>query len=199
MDVPVSANIIIAVVVLVSMYITKPAEFNVSLASLLFPALPTVPFLILGSSVGYAGWRMRKPKPETPDTPTAQPAVTSDSLESVFKVEPLAVEVGLGLVKLVEGGQNSPLLRRIGGIRKQITRELGYMVPWIRVTDNLQLRVGDYVVSLKVNESARRSLPISFLATGQRVSLDLEPATKERVNALVLAGPEEPMRKGVAA
>jgi len=58
-----------------------------------------------------------------------------------------------------------------------------------------------------VNESARRSLPISFLAAGQQIPDDLEPATKEKLNALVLAGPEtwmgdgskEWMRKGAAA
>jgi flagellar biosynthesis protein FlhA len=70
-------------------------------------------------------------------------------------VEPLALEVGLGLVKLVEGAQNSPLLRRISGIRRQMATDLGYMVPAVRVTDNLQLRSGEYVVLLKGAEIAR--------------------------------------------
>ena len=48
---------------------------------------------------------------------------------ALLKVEPLAVEVGLGLVKLVEGGQNSPLLRRIAGIRRQLASDLGYLLP----------------------------------------------------------------------
>jgi len=128
---------------------------GVLVALALFPGLPTVPFLLLGSTVGYAGWRLRKSSTEALDTPPVQPAVTRDSLDSVFKVEPLAVEVGLGLVKLVEGGQNSPLLRRIAGIRKQMATELGYMVPPIRVTDNLQLKVGEYLVLLKGAEIAR--------------------------------------------
>ena len=78
-----------------------------------------------------------------------------DNLEALLKVEPLAVEVGLGLVKLVEGAQNSPLLRRIAGIRRQMARDLGYMVPPVRVTDNLQLKAGEYVVLLKGAEIAR--------------------------------------------
>ncbi len=69
-------------------------------------------------------------------------------------MEPLAVEVGLGLVKLVEGAQNSPLLRRIAGIRRQMATDLGYMVPPVRVTDNLQLKACEYVVLLKGAEIA---------------------------------------------
>jgi flagellar biosynthesis protein FlhA len=124
-----------------------------------FPGLPTVPFLLLGSSVGYAGWKVRqKSLADQKVMPAALPAPSAENLETVLKVEPLAVEVGLGLVKLVEGAQNSPLLRRIGGIRKQIASDLGYLVPPVRVTDNLQLKAGEYLVSLKGAEIARFEL-----------------------------------------
>ena len=121
-----------------------------------FPGLPTLPFLLLGSSVGYAGWRMQqKLLAAESAAPVVLPPAARENLESVLKVEPLAVEVGLGLVKLVEGAQNSPLLRRIAGIRKQMVSELGYLVPPVRVTDNLQLKAGEYVVNLKGAEIAR--------------------------------------------
>ena len=74
------------------------------------------------------------------------------------KFEPLAVEVGLGLVKMVEGAQNSPLLRRIAGIRRQMASDLGFMVPPVRVTDNLQLKAGEYLVLLKGAEIGRFEL-----------------------------------------
>jgi flagellar biosynthesis protein FlhA len=73
-------------------------------------------------------------------------------------VEPLAIEVGLGLVKLVEGAQNSPLLRRIASIRRQLASDLGYILPAVRVTDNLSLRAREYVISLKGVEIARYEL-----------------------------------------
>src|SRR5262249_41999858 len=124
-----------------------------------FPGLPTLPFLILGSGVGYAGWKLRQ---KLADAETASPVSTpppaKESIETLLKVEPLAVEVGLGLVKLVEGGQNSPLLRRIAGIRRQLATELGYMVPPVRVTDNLQLKACEYVVLLKGAEIGRFEL-----------------------------------------
>ncbi len=132
---------------------------GVLVAMAAFPGLPTIPFLILGSSVGYAGWRMKQ-RLATIDTPagnkTAEPA--KENLESLLKVEPIAVEVGLGLVRLVEGGQNSPLLRRIGGIRRQMAADLGYMLPPVRVTDNLQLKANEYQVLLKGAEIGRFEL-----------------------------------------
>ena len=131
---------------------------GVLIAMAAFPGLPTLPFLILGSGVGFAGWKMQqKAQFQKAEAPAAGPdtAAGKDNLETLFKVEPLALEVGLGLVKLVEGAQNSPLLRRISGIRRQMATDLGYMVPPVRVTDNLQLKSGEYVVLLKGAEIAR--------------------------------------------
>jgi flagellar biosynthesis protein FlhA len=131
---------------------------GVLVAMAAFPGLPTLPFLILGSGVGYFGYRMhQKAMLEEPEAPAAANAAASnkDNLETLLKVEPLAIEVGLGLVKLVEGAQNSPLLRRISGIRRQMASDLGYMVPPVRVTDNLQLKSGEYVVLMKGAEIAR--------------------------------------------
>jgi flagellar biosynthesis component FlhA len=48
------------------------------------------------------------------------------SLESVFKVEPLTLEVGLGFAELVKGGRNSPLLRRIAGFGKHMAADAGF-------------------------------------------------------------------------
>lgn len=132
---------------------------GVLIALAAFPGLPTIPFLLLGSGVGYAGWKIRQKNAATEKAlPPAAPAQAKENLESLLKVEPLAVEVGLGLVKMVEGAQNSPLLRRIAGIRRQIAADLGYMIPPVRVTDNLQLKASEYVVLLKGAEIARYEL-----------------------------------------
>jgi len=131
---------------------------GVLVAMAAFPGLPTIPFLMLGGGVGYAGYRLRQKLNAEGDAPVSAPAPAKDNLEALLKVEPLAVEVGLGLVKLVEGAQNSPLLRRIAGIRKQMASDLGYMVPPVRVTDNLQLKASEYLVLLKGSEIGRFEL-----------------------------------------
>ncbi len=132
---------------------------GVLMAMALFPGLPKLPFLILGASVGTFAWRTRQ---ETAtDKNTTQPAASKpaqEPVESLLRVEPLATEVGLGLVKLVEGGASSPLLRRIAGIRRQLASELGYLMPPVRVTDNLNLKAGEYSIQLKGVEIARYEL-----------------------------------------
>jgi flagellar biosynthesis protein FlhA len=129
---------------------------GVLVAMAAFPGLPTLPFLLLGVSAGYAGWRIRQKTVTAQKTsPAGEPKPIRESLETLLRVEPLAVEVGLGLVKLVDGAQNSPLLRRIAGIRRQMATDLGYQVPPVRVTDNLQLKAGEYLVLLKGAEIGR--------------------------------------------
>ena len=121
-----------------------------------FPGLPKIPFLALAGAVGYAGWRIRQKTASDEILAAPAPAAQQkESLETLLKVEPLAVEVGLGLVKFVDGGQNSPLLRRIGAIRRQLASDLGFLLPPVRVTDNLGLKVQEYVILLKGVEIAR--------------------------------------------
>ncbi|HXP88728.1 MAG TPA: flagellar biosynthesis protein FlhA [Bryobacteraceae bacterium] len=129
---------------------------GVLIALALLPGMPAVPFLLLGSGVGYFGFRLRQKldAAEKVAAPAAS-APAKENLEAVLRVEPLAVEVGLGLVRLVDGGQNSPLLRRIASIRRTMAADLGYLVPPVRVTDNLQLKAGEYSVLLKGVEIAR--------------------------------------------
>jgi len=123
-----------------------------------FPGMPAIPFLLLGGGLGTVAWRMRsRPVAKEQALTAAKPA--RENLEALLRVEPLAIEVGLGLVKMVEGAQNSPLLRRISGIRRQLATELGYLLPPVRVADNLSLRAREYVVSLKGAEIARYELP----------------------------------------
>jgi flagellar biosynthesis protein FlhA len=124
-----------------------------------FPGLPKIPFLLLGSSLGASAWRMRqKAIAEARPTASAKPAQAPEGLESLLKVEPLAIEVGLGLVRYVDGGASSPLLRRIAGIRRQLAGELGYVLPAVKVTDNLTLGSREYVVLLKGERLARFEL-----------------------------------------
>src|SRR5260370_7880549 len=60
---------------------------------------------------------------------------------------------------MVEGAQDSPLLRRISAIRRQLASDLGYLLAPVRVTDNLALRSREYVISLKGVEVSRYELP----------------------------------------
>jgi flagellar biosynthesis protein FlhA len=90
---------------------------------------------------------------------TAKPSAAKDNIDALLRVEPLAIEMGLGLVKYVGGGQDSPLIKRIGGIRRQIASDLGFVLGPVRVVDNVALKAHEYVISLKGAEIARYELP----------------------------------------
>jgi len=157
---------------------------GVLIALAVFPGLPKIPFLLLGGGLGASAWRMRQralaeaAKPAAP----AKPAAARENLEELLKVDPLAVEVGLGLVRFVEGGPNSPLLRRIGGLRRQIAAELGYLLPAVKVTDNLSIGSREYVILIKGEPIGRYEVvPGSELAipAGNAKPLDGAQPTRE--------------------
>jgi flagellar biosynthesis protein FlhA len=135
---------------------------GVLLALAMLPSMPKLPFLLLGGGAGAAGWKMRRTETAKAAAPSEEkPAAAKENLEGLMRVEPLAIEVGLGLVGLVEGGAESQLLRRISTIRRQLAGDLGYLLPPVRVTDNLSLRSREYLISLKGVEIARYELPQS--------------------------------------
>jgi flagellar biosynthesis protein FlhA len=133
---------------------------GVLVALALFPGLPTVPFLALGGGLGIVSWQKRRKLDDAVRLSTdsvEKPA--KENIEALLQVEPLTVQVGLGLVKLVDGGPNSPLLQRIAGIRKNLATQLGYYVPPVKVNDDLSLRAREYAILLKGVEIARYELP----------------------------------------
>jgi flagellar biosynthesis protein FlhA len=124
-----------------------------------FPGLPKVPFLVLASGAGFVGWKLRASEEAKKNPPvTAGLVKAADNIETLLKVEPLSIEVGLGLVRLVEGGHNSLLLKRIQMIRRQLASEMGYVLPPVRVTDNLQLKAREYIICIKGMEVGRYEL-----------------------------------------
>ena len=145
----------------------------------LMPGMPKLPFILMAAGAGAAGWKMRQSAKAIDAPAEKKPAAAKDNIEALMRIEPLAIEVGLGLVGLVEGAQDSALLRRISSIRKQLATELGYMLPPVRVTDNLQLRSREYLISIKGVEIARYELPQGCelaISTGQgQMKLEGQP------------------------
>jgi flagellar biosynthesis protein FlhA len=132
---------------------------GVLIALAMFPGLPKIPFILLGSGLGTLGWRKRKSLQIKPAQAAAAPKSAKENLEDMLRVEPLSIEVGVSLISFIAEGANSPLLKRIAGIRKQLAGELGFIIPSVRVTDNLTLRAREYIINLKGVEISRFEMP----------------------------------------
>ncbi|HCM39623.1 MAG: flagellar biosynthesis protein FlhA [Bdellovibrionales bacterium GWA1_52_35] len=120
----------------------------------LVPGLPHFSFLALAAFLGFgARYLMNKEKQvETDKIKKDQQdklKPTVEKLENLLPVDLLELEVGYGLINIVDAEQNGDLLERISNIRKQFALDLGIIVPPLRIRDNLELKPGDYQVLLK--------------------------------------------------
>jgi len=131
------------------------------------PGLPALPFLLLAGSTGYLAVMTRRGEKEAEQTARAiKPiAKVEEKITDFLHVDPLELEIGYGLIPLVDKEQDGDLLNRIAVIRKQQALEMGIIIPPIRIRDNLQLKPNDYVVKVRGNEVARGELRLNnFLA-----------------------------------
>ncbi|MBI4875837.1 MAG: FHIPEP family type III secretion protein, partial [Acidobacteria bacterium] len=126
-----------------------------------FPGLPAIPFLLLGGALGGCAWKMRRKTSAAAVVSAAAKSVrpAREGLETLLKVEPLTVELGLGLVGLADGGPASPLLEKLAGIRRQLAGQTGFIFPPVKVNDNMALRSREYSILLRGVEIARYELP----------------------------------------
>ena len=157
---------------------------GILLALGLVPGLPHLAFLVLGSAVAWMAYHMHQEELREAAPAPAPAAPKAD--EGPTRVTPLdlmEVQVGYGLIGLVEGTQGTALLDRIKALRRQFAETMGFVVPPIHIRDNLQLRPNEYAFILKGVEVAKSDvLPGHLLAidpgTGQK-GLVQGIATKE--------------------
>ena len=85
-------------------------------------------------------------------------AAKTESLEDLLKLDDLSLEVGYGLVPLVDAQQGGQLLGRVKALRNNLAVQLGFVVPPIHITDNVRLKPREYVISMRGVEIARWEL-----------------------------------------
>ena len=118
------------------------------------PGLPKASFVAVAALLGLAAYAVRR-APEPKAEPAAAAPAASEASEPIVGVEPLKLELGFGLLGLVDPAKGGRLLDKIRGIRKDINAESGVVVPPVRIVDNLQLGPRTYVISVKGVEFAR--------------------------------------------
>jgi flagellar biosynthesis protein FlhA len=136
---------------------THPKAIGIAAGSLgvvaLIPGIPALPFLGISGALAYGAWRIgRKAEAKkSADTVAAKEKSkeTSEKIESLLPMDILELEVGYGLISIVDPEQNGELLTRINQIRRQFALDMGVIIPSLRIRDNLQLNPGQYNFLLK--------------------------------------------------
>lgn len=128
----------------------------------LIPGFPGFPFIMIGSLIAFAGFRIERNKEMAVATEASNAVKETkdkkETLESLLPVELVQLEVGYGIVSIVDAEQNGDLLERISHIRKQFALDWGLIIPSVRIKDNLELKPGGYSVKLKGIEIAKGEL-----------------------------------------
>ncbi len=132
----------------------------------LMPGLPALPFLALAGLAGGGAWMrythpVAGPEEEQPPPP---PAPTEAPVTDAMRIDMIRLELGYGLLPLA-GGDQPKLTEQIRGLRRAIAAELGFVLPPVRIQDNLQLGADCYLIRIKEIEAGRGELrPLSLLA-----------------------------------
>lgn len=116
----------------------------------IIPAMPQMIFLPAAAIATYIWWRLhqREKQPETVVEPVAERDPSRIDIEEVSDHTLVTIEVGYGLVHLIDNRRGSPLVARITGVRKQLCQELGFIVPQFRIRDAIELPPNDYRILL---------------------------------------------------
>jgi len=147
----------------------------------LMPGMPMIPFFLLGGTLCYVAWVIKKQSPvEKLETGTAgaapakggkaaaggkEPSATgksghtsTDDLRKLIELDVFAIEIGYGLLPLADAAKGGDLLSRVTGVRRTLAKEKGILVPPVSVRDNLELEPNDYRFLLRGKPVARGSV-----------------------------------------
>ncbi|MDP8221952.1 MAG: flagellar biosynthesis protein FlhA [Candidatus Lernaella stagnicola] len=142
----------------------------------LVPGLPFVPFTVLSGAVLVLGLQTRaatRAKLATPLDEYEDDEVPPETVEEVLSMDLIELEVGYGLINLVDMDAGGELLEKIRAIRKQYAQRMGVIIPPIHIRDNLQLKPGQYRILIKSIEVGTGELmPDRLLA--------MDPGTVDR-------------------
>ena len=143
-----------------------PASLGISsfllVALSLLPGIPLIPFWILAGAAGFGAWTLyRKGQLPTVDAEVVDGAEADASAEpaeqpiaEILAIDDLRLEIGYGLLKLVEGDTNGPKLTdQIRALRRQIATDMGFVMPSVRILDNMQLGANTYSIRIKEVEA----------------------------------------------
>lgn len=148
----------------------------------LVPSIPFIPFAVLSGITGtmaYYAYQKNMAETEVTEkdaTESGTPApVAEEPISKALAMDVIRLELGYGLLPLVQGDGGNKLTDQIKGLRRQLAEDMGYVLPAVRIQDNLQLAANDYTVSIKEIEAGRGDVRPNMLMcmdpTGAAITL----------------------------
>ncbi|MDH5752396.1 MAG: flagellar biosynthesis protein FlhA [Deltaproteobacteria bacterium] len=127
---------------------------SVILVFALIPGMPTLPMFLVAGGIGSLAFALYRSREQAAEEEAEQALVeaaqvaedTPEDIEAMLPIDRLGLEMGYGLIPLVDAEQDGELLERIKSIRRQIALEMGFIVPPIHIKDNLELAPGAYSI-----------------------------------------------------
>ena len=145
-----------------ALYIASGALFLIGV----IPAMPAFPFMALAVLLATSGYLKSRSKfveaKKLQEAEEARVEVPEERIENYLHPDPFEIEIGYGLISLVDSNQGGDLLNRISSIRKSIALELGIVIPPIRLRDNINLGANEYVFKVYGIEVARSEVMVGY-------------------------------------
>ena len=155
----------------------------------LLPGIPAIPFLLMAGVAGGFAWLATRRGDAAADAAAREAEaeaeaapVAEEPISNTLQIDNLRLELGYGLLPMInaEGGQR--LTDQIKALRRQLAQDAGFVLPSVRIQDNLQLPANTYVVRVKEIEAGRGELRPNMLLVmdpkGERISLSGEETTE---------------------
>ena len=150
----------------------EPKVLRVAACVLLFfafiPGLPVLPFFVLGGATGglaylMQSWQVSQAQVEQQAAEERELEETKrpENVLSYLQLDRIELEIGYGLIPLVDAEQGGDLLERVTMIRRQMALEMGLVIPPVRIRDNLQLAPGTYSIKIKGVEVGQGELMLN--------------------------------------
>ncbi len=126
----------------------------------LLPGIPMTPFLAIAVAIGAFGWHVagrqeREVVEEAQKAEAAIPAPLDEPIASALAIDELRVELGYGLLPLINEQRTYRLTDQIKALRRQVASDVGFVMPSVRILDNMQLGANEYLVRVKEVEAGR--------------------------------------------